>query len=95
MTAESIAKALGGRKAGAAWMARCPAHEDREPSLSIKDRAKGCTQNSSHDPLNGIVTGSASQGRASTGSPALILRRSRQACGPSIHSRKRGRKAQE
>ena len=37
MTAETIAKALGGRKAGAAWMARCPAHEDREPSLSIKD----------------------------------------------------------
>ena len=29
MTAETIAKALGGRKAGAAWMARCPAHEDR------------------------------------------------------------------
>jgi putative DNA primase/helicase len=37
MTAETIAKALGGRKAGAEWMARCPAHDDREPSLSIKD----------------------------------------------------------
>jgi putative DNA primase/helicase len=37
MSAEAIAKALGGRKAGAAWMARCPAHEDREPSLSIVD----------------------------------------------------------
>jgi hypothetical protein len=37
MTAEAIAKALGGRKAGAAWMAKCPAHKDREPSLSIKD----------------------------------------------------------
>jgi putative DNA primase/helicase len=35
MTAEAIATALGGRKAGAGWMARCPAHEDREPSLSI------------------------------------------------------------
>ena len=35
MTAETIAKALGGRKRGAAWMARCPAHDDREPSLSI------------------------------------------------------------
>ena len=35
MTAESTAKALGGRKAGCAWMACCPAHEDREPSLSI------------------------------------------------------------
>jgi putative DNA primase/helicase len=37
MTAESIAQALGGRKAGTTWMARCPAHADREPSLSIKD----------------------------------------------------------
>ena len=40
MNAETIAKALGGRKAGGAWMACCPAHEDREPSLSITD-AKG------------------------------------------------------
>ena len=37
MNAETIAKALGGRKAGGDWMARCPAHEDREPSLSISD----------------------------------------------------------
>jgi hypothetical protein len=37
MNAETIAKALGGRKAGGAWMARCPAHDDREPSLSIRD----------------------------------------------------------
>src|SRR4051794_39742070 len=37
MGAETIAKALGGRKAGASWMAPCPAHNDREPSLSIKD----------------------------------------------------------
>jgi hypothetical protein len=41
MSAETIAQALGGRKAGAAWMARCPAHEDREPSLSIKDADNG------------------------------------------------------
>jgi putative DNA primase/helicase len=37
MTAESIAKALGGRKAGGGWAARCPAHDDRTPSLSIRD----------------------------------------------------------
>lgn len=37
MKAETIAKALGGRKAGGGWMARCPAHDDREPSLSIRD----------------------------------------------------------
>jgi putative DNA primase/helicase len=41
MTAETVAKALGGRKAGAAWMAKCPAHEDREPSFSIKDADNG------------------------------------------------------
>ncbi len=32
---EAVARALGGRKVGAAWMARCPAHDDREPSLAI------------------------------------------------------------
>jgi hypothetical protein len=26
----SIAKALGGRKVGDGWIARCPAHDDRE-----------------------------------------------------------------
>jgi hypothetical protein len=41
MTAEAIAKALGGRKTGAAWMAQCPAHEDRDPSLSIADGDSG------------------------------------------------------
>lgn len=41
MTAEAIAKALGGRKAGTAWMARCPAHDDRTPSLSIADARDG------------------------------------------------------
>jgi putative DNA primase/helicase len=41
MTATTIAKALGGRKTGAGWMARCPAHDDREPSLSIAHGADG------------------------------------------------------
>jgi putative DNA primase/helicase len=35
MTAETIARALGGHGVGATWMARCPVHEDRSPSLSI------------------------------------------------------------
>jgi hypothetical protein len=35
MTAETIAKALGARKADSGWTARCPAHDDRTPSLSI------------------------------------------------------------
>jgi hypothetical protein len=41
MTAETIGKALGGRKAGGSWTARCPAHDDREPSLSIRDADDG------------------------------------------------------
>jgi hypothetical protein len=41
MTAEALAKALGGRKAGVAWMARCPAHADRKPSLAITDAKDG------------------------------------------------------
>ena len=41
MTAEDIAKALGGRRAGANWMARCPAHNDREPRLSIRQPEDG------------------------------------------------------
>lgn len=35
MTAETIAKALGGHRAGSTWMARCPAHDDSSPSLAI------------------------------------------------------------
>jgi hypothetical protein len=40
-SAETIAKALRGRKAGSGWAARCPAHDDREPSLSIRDGDNG------------------------------------------------------
>jgi putative DNA primase/helicase len=29
MSAEAIAKALGGRKVGITWMAKCPVHADR------------------------------------------------------------------
>jgi hypothetical protein len=36
MNAEIIARALGGRKAGGGWTARCPARDDRNPSLSIR-----------------------------------------------------------
>jgi len=38
MNAETIARALGGRKAGGGWTARCPAHDDRKPSLSIHNK---------------------------------------------------------
>lgn len=36
MTATEFAERVRGPKSGAAWMARCPAHDDREPSLSIR-----------------------------------------------------------
>jgi len=41
MRAKTIARALGGRKVGSGWMARCPVHDDREPSLSIRHGADG------------------------------------------------------
>jgi putative DNA primase/helicase len=39
--AKSIAEALGGRKSGRSWSVRCPAHEDRTPSLSLLDTPDG------------------------------------------------------
>jgi DNA primase len=33
-----IARALGARRSGSGWMAKCPAHDDRNPSLSIEER---------------------------------------------------------
>jgi hypothetical protein len=40
-SAETLAEALDGRKTGRGWMARCPAHNDREPSLSIRETDDG------------------------------------------------------
>ena len=37
MSADSIARALKARRSGAGWMAKCPAHDDHNPSLSIRD----------------------------------------------------------
>ena len=53
MTAGEIAGALGGRKSARGWIARCPAHDDRNPSLSLTERDgrllvhchAGCSQN--------------------------------------------------
>ncbi|MEJ5370248.1 MAG: CHC2 zinc finger domain-containing protein [Bryobacteraceae bacterium] len=52
MTAADLARALGGRRSGDGWMARCPAHDDRNPSLSVNERGgrvlvhcfAGCSQ---------------------------------------------------
>jgi putative DNA primase/helicase len=37
MNAEWLAHALNARRVGSCWMARCPSHDDREPSLSIRE----------------------------------------------------------
>ncbi len=37
MSVEFLARALDARRAGSQWMAPCPAHEDTNPSLSIRD----------------------------------------------------------
>ncbi len=41
MNAAQIARHLHGRKMPSGWMARCPAHDDRDPSLSMKDGDEG------------------------------------------------------
>ena len=37
MTAQDIARSLGGKPIAGGFIARCPAHDDRNPSLSIND----------------------------------------------------------
>jgi hypothetical protein len=39
--AELMAEALGGRRVGTGWLARCPAHDDRQPSLAIAEAKNG------------------------------------------------------
>ncbi|ODS02497.1 hypothetical protein AUC71_15030 [Methyloceanibacter marginalis] len=43
MNAADIARALGGRRVGEAgwWECRCPVHDDRHPSLNLKDAMHG------------------------------------------------------
>jgi putative DNA primase/helicase len=37
VTIDSMARALEGHRSGPAWMAKCPAHDDHNPSLSIRE----------------------------------------------------------
>jgi putative DNA primase/helicase len=61
MTAADIASALYGRRSGSSWVACCPAHEDHNPSLSIRDQDghvlvhchAGCEQTAVIDALRG------------------------------------------
>src|SRR5262245_21997029 len=60
MSAKELTRALGGKRVGAGYMAPCPAHDDREPSLSLADARggnvlfrchAGCTQQQVIDAL--------------------------------------------
>ena len=37
MNVEAIARALGGRRSGGQWMARCICHDDKTPSLALRE----------------------------------------------------------
>jgi hypothetical protein len=39
--AEDIARALHGRRTGGQWVCRCPAHQDKRPSLAVRDGDNG------------------------------------------------------
>jgi putative DNA primase/helicase len=62
MTLDSIVRALKARRSGSCWMARCPAHDDRNPSLSLREvHGKvllhchaGCTQSDVIDALKDL-----------------------------------------
>lgn len=41
MNAETIARALGGQRSGSNWMVSCLTHEDRTPSLALRDAPNG------------------------------------------------------
>ncbi len=59
MTADTLIHALEARRCGSCWMARCPAHDDRNPSLSIREADgkvfvhchAGCSQHAVIDAL--------------------------------------------
>ena len=59
MTIDSVVRALDARRSGADWIAKCPAHDDKNPSLSIRDADgkvllhchAGCTQGDVIDAL--------------------------------------------
>jgi putative DNA primase/helicase len=60
ISAAELAKALGGRRYGRQWQARCPAHDDHNPSLSVCEgddgrilvhRHAGCEQGAVIDAL--------------------------------------------
>ena len=62
MTVESLARALEATRSGSNWMAKCPAHDDKNPSLSIREEEgkvlvhchAGCAQRDVIDALKSL-----------------------------------------
>ncbi|MGO9111118.1 MAG: hypothetical protein ACLP9L_17990 [Thermoguttaceae bacterium] len=62
MTADFIARGLEARRSGSGWMAKCPAHDDHNPSLAITDVDgkvllhchAGCSQEDVIEALRGL-----------------------------------------
>lgn len=71
VSAEILAGALGGKWAGSGWIARCPTHDDRTHSLSVRDGEQGilvhchagCTQEN-------VISALRSRGLWPAGSPS-------------------------
>ena len=67
MDAESLGRALKGRRNGSGWLVRCPVHDDRSPSLSLSDHDgrllahchAGCDQNAVFRALRRVPAGEA------------------------------------
>lgn len=73
-TAQAITAALGGRWTGGHGMACCPAHEDRQPSLSLADGADGrllvkCHAGCTYDAIRAALS---ERGLSSGGGPRSL-----------------------
>jgi hypothetical protein len=79
ITAESIAKALGGRKASSGWIARCPAHDSDQDHVIAALRSRGLwPENGPHPskrsvPHNAAATNQPDRGDAKRTEAALAI----------------------
>jgi putative DNA primase/helicase len=84
--AEDIAQALKGRRRGAGWICKCPAHDDHHPSLSVAQTRdgktlvkcwSGCSQDALLDALRrrGLWDGKARQTSQAGRPRALVAER--------------------
>ena len=75
VSAEILAGALGGKRAGSGWIALCPTHDDQTHNLSVRDGEQGilvychagCTQEN-------VIVAFRSRGLWTTGSPSRSVR---------------------